>query len=502
MSTIRTRIAPSPTGYPHVGTAFQALFDWAYARQNNGQFIMRLEDTDQKRFVKGSEEVLYQVFDWLGLVPDESPRQDGPYGPYRQSERLEIYQKFAQQLIDQDQAYYCFCSKERLERVRQKQQAENMPPMYDQYCRQLPMSEVKKRVEQGEEHVIRLKVPPDQTIKVQDKLRGVVEFDSNTVDDQVIIKSDGFPTYHLAVVVDDHLMKISHMVRGEEWLPSAPKHILLYQYFGWEPPVMIHTPTLRGSDKSKLSKRSGNTSIWWYREHGFVKEALLNFLALIGWSEINNQEIYSLEQLIKHFTWDELKVTGPVFDVTKLEWMNGKYLRRMELGQLVERIKNWANWVKANGQEQTVVLKAGKLLDWHQTKPDLYQGALKLAQDRAKTLPEFYDLISFFFNQQLDYELADLLQGHSVEEMTALLQDLDQKLAGLEKMEPDSWEQLVRQTADEHQMKHRDAFMSMRSTLTAQKFTPPLFDIMLLLGKEESAARFGKAVSFLQANAQ
>ncbi|KUK79307.1 MAG: Glutamate--tRNA ligase, partial [Microgenomates bacterium 39_7] len=294
MGKVRTRIAPSPTGFPHVGTAFQALFDWVYARRYDGQFLMRLEDTDQKRFVSQAEDVLHQAFSWLDFMPDEGPDIGGDRGPYRQSERLDLYHKYAEQLIEQGDAYYCFCSQERLNEIRDQQRQAGVPPKYDRHCRNLDVTEARERIAKGEKAVIRMKVPDNQQILVHDKLRGDVIFDSNVIDDQVLIKSDGFPTYHLAVVVDDYLMEITHVIRGEEWLPSAPKHILLYQYFGWPVPQLIHTPTLRNSDKSKLSKRKGNTSLWWYREHGFLSSAMKNFLALLVWKPNESQEIFSM----------------------------------------------------------------------------------------------------------------------------------------------------------------------------------------------------------------
>ncbi len=281
--TVRTRIAPSPTGFPHIGTIFQALFDYVYARQHQGQFIIRLEDTDQSRLVPEAEEAIYQALSWVGLTPDEGPIYGGEFGPYRQSERLDVYRTYAEKLIDQGQAYYCFCSPERLATVRQEQQKKGLPPMYDRHCRDLDPEIAKKRA-LSETYVIRLKVPPHETISFIDLARGEISFDSNTVDDQVLLKSDGFPTYHLAVVVDDHLMGITQIVRGEEWISSTPKHVLLYRYFNWEMPAIIHTPLLRNPDHSKLSKRHSHTAVTWYREQGYLPEAVVNFLSSRVWN--------------------------------------------------------------------------------------------------------------------------------------------------------------------------------------------------------------------------
>ncbi len=494
---VRTRIAPSPTGFPHVGTAFQALFDWVYARRYDGQFLMRLEDTDQKRFISGAEDVLHQAFSWLDFQPDEGPDLGGEYGPYRQSERLELYQKYANQLLDQGDAYYCFCSQERLQKIRDEQRQAGIPPKYDRHCRSLSLAEARKRIAKGETAVIRMKVPDNQQIVVHDKLRGDVTFDSNVVDDQVLIKSDGFPTYHLAVVVDDHLMEITHVVRGEEWLPSAPKHILLYQYFNWQVPELIHTPTLRNSDKSKLSKRKGNTSLWWYREHGFLSSAVKNFLALMVWKPSGNQEIFSMQEMIDKFEWEEMNITGPIFDVKKLEWLNGKYLRSLDFEQLMKVVNEWLMWVAEHGEDEELVTKVQEMIDWKKINSKLFEHAIKLSQDRARTLTEFHQLIDFYFLNNLDYDRDDLLQKQPPELMSQALKEVVNQLEKLSDKTLEKWEGVVRTVADEHNLKHKDLFMSMRSALTARKFTPPLYDIMEALGWQSSFDRLKKAANYI-----
>ncbi len=494
---VRTRIAPSPTGYPHVGTAFQALFDWVYARRYDGQFLMRIEDTDQKRFIPEAEEVLHQAFSWLEMQPDEGPDIGGEFGPYRQSERLELYQKYAQQLVEQGDAYHCFCSQERLSEVRDKQRKAGVPPKYDRHCRDLDLDQVEKLLADGQSSVIRMKIPDDQAIKVQDKLRGEVVFESQVVDDQVLIKSDGFPTYHLAVVVDDHLMGITHIVRGEEWLPSAPKHVLLYQYFNWQMPDLIHTPTLRNPDKSKLSKRKGNTSLWWYREHGFLASAVKNFLALLVWKPSENQEIFSPEEMIKKFEWEEMNITGPIFDVKKLEWLNGKYMRQLTANELLEKLSDWMSWVADNGQDDEVVKQVTEMQSWQELNSGLFAKAVELSHERARTLAEFYQLLDFYFLDELEYDRQDLLQGNSPKVMAPLLRAVTEKLRQLENKSIDEWEKAVRAVADEHELKHKDLFMSMRSSLTARKFTPPLYDVMAALGWEESFRRLEAAANYM-----
>lgn len=497
---VRTRIAPSPTGFPHVGTAFQALFDWVFAQRYEGKFILRIEDTDQKRFVAEAEEVLHQAFSWLNIIPDEGPDIAGEYGPYRQSERLSLYQKYAQELVKMDKAYYCFCSPERLQEVRDQQRQAGIPPKYDRHCRSLSKQEVEQRLANGERAVIRLKVPDDVTIEVFDKLRGKVEFDSNTIDDQVLLKSDGYPTYHLAVVVDDHLMEITHVVRGEEWLPSAPKHALLYQYFGWQMPELIHTPTLRNTDKSKLSKRKGNTSVWWYREHGYLSSTLLNFLALLAWKPSENQEIFSLDEMVNKFEWEQMNITGPIFDLKKLDWLNGKYMRELSLDDLYQQIIKWSDWVVINGEDEDVIKKAHQLQSWHLKNQSLFKSSLKLAQDRARTLLEFHDLMELFFEDELNYDLEDLLQKQSADVILAVLSDVVSIFENSGEIDSSSWEKSVRELADKHQLPHKIVFMTMRSALTARKFTPPLYEIMIALGWQDSLERIKRATEYINHN--
>lgn len=366
-SMVRLRIAPSPTGYPHIGTMYQALFDYAFAKKNNGSFIVRIEDTDRQRFVEDAEKKLFEALDWFGLTEDESPRKSGPYAPYRQSERLSLYQKYATQLVEEKKAYYCDCSQERLEEVRKTMQENKQVPMYDKHCRELGKT-------QG---VIRLKIPLGQKITVVDEIRGEIVFESAAIDDQVLLKSDGFPTYHLAVVVDDHLMKISHVVRGEEWITSTPKHFLLYEYLGFERPLFFHTAVLRNPDKSKLSKRHSHTNVSWYKENGFVKEAILNFLALMGWSHPEEKEMFSLDEFVSCFDLKDLKAVGPIFDLQKLEWMNGCYIRDFSIEELESRLKEYE-----------------PRLD--QFEKNTLRQLVTLSQSRLKRLTDFYPLVSHF----------------------------------------------------------------------------------------------------------
>ena len=493
---VRTRAAPSPTGDTHVGTAFQALLDFVFAHRYEGTFILRIEDTDRKRFVDESEDVIFEALEWLNLNPDESPKVGGEYGPYRQSERLNTYKKYAKQLVAEGKAYYCFCSSERLEKMRQDQQAQKKPPMYDRNCRNLTQEEVDRRLASGEKAVIRMKIPDNKEIIVHDLLRGEVKFDSNIVDDQVILKSDGYPTYHLAVVVDDHLMEITHMKRGEEWLSSAPKHVLLYEYFGWQMPLMIHTPTLRNPDRSKLSKRKGNTSLWYYREQGYIKEALLNFLALLVWKHpITNNEIFTKEEMMESFEWEQMNITGPIFDIVKLQWLNGMWIRKKSLEDLLIDIKDWATWVSVVGKEKQE--EAKKVLSWIEKDPDFFQKALALTHERLKIISEIPELLSFYYVDKLTYDREDLLQKHEAQDIARILGEVKNRLEKLESWTQETWEATIRKCADDFSFKHKDLFMCMRSAITARKATPPLFEVMNVLGKEESFKRVDDAINFL-----
>jgi len=464
---VRTRIAPSPTGYPHIGTVYQALFDYAFAKKNNGAFIVRIEDTDRARFVEDAEQKLFEALDWFGLTEDESPRKKGKCGPYRQSERLEQYKKHALELVEKKSAYYCFCTKERLEEVRNQIQKEGKVPMYDKHCRTLSKTEVDEKLTKGEHWVIRLKVPESKKIKVKDEIRGEIEFDSNTIDDQVLLKSDGFPTYHLAVVVDDHLMEITHMVRGEEWLPSSPKHDLLYDFFGWKKPLAFHTPILRNPDKSKLSKRQGHTNVSWYQEQGYLPEAILNYLALMGWSHPDGKEEFSMEEFIKLFELKDLKAVAPIFDINKLEWMNGEYIRKLTISNLKFLISNFYK---------------NKLTE------DIIEKTIPLVQERIKKLSDYLPLCEFLFKEPEKYEIDLLSKKEMLIKMVETLMEVKEWKA--EKI----GEAMV-ELAKKLKVKNSEFFMVLRIAVSGKKITPPLNESMEILGKEECIKRINKLTS-------
>jgi glutamyl-tRNA synthetase len=382
---VRTRIAPSPTGYPHIGTMYQALFDYAFARKNNGKFIVRIEDTDRSRFVEDAEDKLFEAFDWFHLVEDESPRKGGNFGSYKQSERLSKYHKFAEDLIRIGGAEFVYYRKEDAGE-KDHSARENLDVQISDIIHEEAPSSIDEMIAR-ENWVLKLKVPRDQKIVVKDELRGEISFESNEVDSAVLIKSDGYPTYHFAVVVDDHEMNVTHVVRGEEWISSFPKHKLIYDYFNWNLPLFFHTPVLRNPDKSKLSKRHGHTNVSWYKNEGYLPEAILNFLALLGWSHPEEKEIFKLDEFISLFELKDLKPIAPIFDLKKLEWMNGEYIRSMDVAELAKRIRDYSYSQQIN-----------QLLDnsFFQDKESL-EKVVALSQERISTLKDFYDVAAHFF---------------------------------------------------------------------------------------------------------
>src|SRR3989338_6903326 len=352
MTEVRTRFAPSPTVSLHIGSLRTALFSFLWARKNNGKFILRVEDTDKSREVAGSLQEIVQTLTDFGIAPDEGfywdngLKEKGEFGPYLQSQRLEIYKKYAEELVSKNHAYYCFCSPQRLEELRKQQQDQKLPPKYDKQCLKLSPEEVKQKLTAGEPHVIRLNVPLDQKIRFTDLVHGEIEIPSNDIDDQVLLKSDGYPTYHLAVVIDDYLMKITHVIRGVEWIPSTPKHILLYSAFGWESPKFAHAPNILGKSGKKLSKRESDVSVKEFIEKGYLPEALLNFIAFLGWNPKTDQEIFTLIELIDQFSLEKLNKSGAVFDLDKLDWINGLYIRKMDPTELISKA---ASFFKKSG---------------------------------------------------------------------------------------------------------------------------------------------------------
>ncbi len=464
---VRTRIAPSPTGQDiHIGNLYTAYINWAFAKKNKGQFIIRIEDTDRTRYVEGAEQKILSTIKSFGLDYDESVDRDGPHKPYRQSERLDIYKKYAEELIHNNKAYYCVCSKERLDEVRKQMIADKKVPKYDKHCLTI-QEEIKKKIESGDSYVIRLNVPENTEVTFPDLIRGDVTINTNNIDDQVLMKSDGFPTYHLAVVIDDHLMEITHVIRAEEWISSTPKHVLLYQAFGWELPIFAHLPILRNPDKTKLSKRKNPVWASWYLEQGYLSEAILNYLALMGWSHPDEKELFDKEEFIKVFTLERVSPVGPAFDPKKLEWMNGQYIMKLSDTELKEKLIGFYKDKKLDEQfvEKTV----------------------PLIKERIKILSDYLPLISFFLEAPLTYEV-DLTDSKE------LIKQVTKKLESISEWTTETIGTSMIDLAKELEVPNSKFFMTLRVAIAGKKITPPLNESMVILGKEECIKRLRNIV--------
>jgi glutamyl-tRNA synthetase len=479
---VRVRIAPSPTGDPHVGTAYIALFNYAFAKKSGGQFVLRIEDTDRARSRPEWEAMILSALRWTGLNWDEGPDVGGPHAPYRQSERGEIYVRHANLLLERGAAYRCFCTAERLAQLRQEQLATKERVGYDGHCRYLSASEVEARLAGGAPYVIRLKVPKEGQTLVHDTLRGEVSFENVQIDDQVLLKSDGMPTYHLANVVDDHLMEITHVIRAEEWITSTPKHVLLYHAFGWETPELIHMPLLRNQDKSKISKRKNPVSINYYRDAGFLPEALLNYLGMMGWTLPDGREKFSLADMIESFSFERVTLGGPVFDIKKLTWLNGLYLREMSHERLACEV-------------QGGVFSEAKLA-----------AVVRLIQPRIEKLEDFTDATGYFFSGDLSYDAATLSamvpKGKSVVEIAKALEAVLEVIEAVPALEAAPLEAALRELADKLTRKPKDLFMPLRLAVTGRAATPPLFETMAVLGKERCRRRLRATIALLRESRQ
>ena len=476
---VRVRIAPSPTGDPHVGTAYIALFNSCFARQQGGQFVLRIEDTDRTRSTPESEAAIFRALRWVGLEWDEGPDVGGPYGPYRQSERSDLYREHAQQLVDCGAAYRCFCTAERLAALREEQKQQKLPQLkYDRHCLGLTDAEIEAKLEAGELHVVRLRVPDGETA-YRDRLRGDITFRNDTIDDQILLKSDGFPTYHLANVVDDHLMRITHVCRAEEWITSTPKHVLLYDAFGWTPPEFIHMPLLRNQDRSKISKRKNPVSLEWYRDQGYLPEALLNFLALMGYSLGDDREVFTLGEMIETFSWDRVNTSGPVFDLDKLLWLNGLYVRNLAPEALADRLPAASPMAAAADRGLLVRL-------------------VPLIQERLKLLTDFEAWAGWLFAEDIRYEPELLIaKKSSFDEARAVLAAADAELATLDQWETSGIEAALRALPDQLGCKAATVFMTLRVAATGTTASPPLFESLGLLGRDRTLDRLRRAAGLL-----
>lgn len=483
--TIKTRFAPSPTGYLHVGGLRTALYSYLVARKNDGKFVLRIEDTDQTRYVEGAVEKLISTLKKVGLDYDEGPVlennkliEKGDFGPYIQSKRFDLYKKYAQELVDKDLAYYCFCTSQELDEMRARQEKRGEAPMYNEQCRKLTQEEIDQNLAEGKSYVIRLKIPQQGEVKFNDKVRREVKFNYGNVDDQVLIKSDGFPTYHLANVVDDHLMGINLVIRGEEWLPSTPKHIFLYQAFGWDIPEFAHIPLILNPDKSKLSKRQGDVAVEDYLTKGYLPEALLNFIAFLGWSPGDEREIFTLDELINEFSLERVRKAGSVFETKKLDWINGQYIRKLDLDKLVELCLPYL-------KEKNITddIELAKKIVW-------------LEQERMTRLDEVGGKTQFLLTDSLDYE-PEILVWKKADKVDAIekLTLAKENLAKIEKFTLENISETLLPVAKEVGVGN---FMwPLRVALTGQKNSPGPFEVASVLGKKNAINRLEKAINLL-----
>ena len=475
MTKIRTRIAPSPTGDPHVGTAYIALFNRCFAHSQQGKFILRIEDTDQARSSIRSEQDIFSSLRWLGLDWDEGPDKGGNFGPYRQSERIDIYEAHVNQLLERGLAFRCFCSSERLDTLRKQQLANRQTPGYDGHCLSLSEAEVQEKLAAGEKYVVRMKVPESGNCVFKDLLRGEVSIAWSQVDMQVLMKSDGLPTYHLANVVDDHLMGITHVIRGEEWINSVPKHVLLYEYFGWNPPIFCHMPLLRNPDKSKLSKRKNPTSINYYRDMGYLPATMVNYLGMMGWSMPQGEEVFNLNQMTQAFDISRVSLGGPIFDIGKLDWLNGVYLRE-QLSE-AEFAKLFMQWASAGGRLHKVI-------------PQIRQ--------RVDKFSDIADLAGFFLSGivQLD---AEQFAHKSLEQaqLVKILQFSLWRLESLQDWNRDTIEECLQSLSRSMELKIRDFLFPLFVVISGRAVSTSVFDSVAILGIDISRARIRHGIEVL-----
>jgi glutamyl-tRNA synthetase len=483
----RLRFAPSPTGLAHVGAYRTALFSWLYARHTGGTFILRIEDTDVARTVEGAVDYLIEGMNWLGMDIDEGPLVGGPHGPYYQTQRKALYQYYAHQLIASGHAYRCYCTPERLKQMREEQIAKKLPPRYDRRCRYLSEEERAANDAAGLTWVVRFAMPLEGETVLHDELHGDISFNNADIDDTVILKSDSLPTYHLAHIVDDHLMGITHLLRAEEWIASAPRHIQIWQALGWQPPLFYHVPDVLGKDKKKLSKRHNAPSWKVLQQQGYLPEAVFNFLALLGWSYDDKTEFFTHEELIRVFTLDRIGVAGGILDMEKLEWMNGVYIRKLSLDELTRRTIPYMERPEAEGGLPDSIPRP---LD-----PEYTARVLQLEQERMKTLGEAAPKVAFFYLEDLDYDTTMLIQkGMDAERTRAALSYALNLLAGIEQWEHSVIEPPMRELAAELGLKAGQLFGSIRVAISGNNATPPLFQMMEVLGRERTMHRIEQAI--------
>lgn len=487
-NNVRVRFAPSPTGSLHIGGARTALFNLLYARHNNGVFVLRIEDTDTERSTEESVNQIIRSLKWLGLDWDEGPEKGGPFGPYFQSKRIDIYKKEVDRLLAEGKAYYCYCTPEELAERRKAALKAGRPPRYDGRCRNLTPEERKKFEDEGKAYTIRLKMPEEGQTVVEDLIRGTVIFDNSTLDDLIIVKSNGIPTYNFACVVDDNAMKISHVIRAEEHLSNTPKQIQTYLALGYELPQFAHLPMILAPDRSKLSKRHGATSVEEFRDQGYLAQAIINYLTLLGWSPEGTEEIFGMEKAIKEFTLERVNKTAAIYDVKKLAWINGHYMRELDLDYVTE-------------QTIPFMIKKGIITEGEARDNFEYiKKVVEISRDRAKTLDELADTITFFFKDVTEYEEKGVRKHFTKENAAKLLMLGAEALEKLEDFTHDKTEEALRSITDEMGLKASEIIHPTRLAITGRTVGPGLFDIIVLLGKEKTAERMKKAAEWINNN--
>lgn len=491
---VRTRIAPSPTGDPHVGTAYIALFNLAFAAKNGGDFILRIEDTDQNRYTEGSEQMIFDALKWLGLDYSEGPDVGGDRGPYRQSERFHLYGDYARQLVEKGEAYYCFCTQDRLEKLRERQKAMGKAPGYDGHCRSLSKEEIEAKLAAGEPYVIRLKMPYEGETVIKDRLRGDIVFENNKIDDQVLLKADGYPTYHLANVVDDYLMGITHVIRAEEWIASTPKHIQLYKAFGWPVPEFIHMPLLRNADRTKISKRKNPVSLNWYKEEGYLKEGIINFLGLMGYSFGENKEIFTLQEFKDNFDIDKVSLGGPVFDLVKLGWVNNQHMRMKDLKELTELSLPFFRKAGLIGEEVS------------EKEFETISRIVDLLREGAQTIKEIVNQSEVYFKDEYTLpeitEETDKKEIKGIERLYSVIQDETGKKAinlfeekirnSEEEISIERAKELLKETLDEIGEGPGKVYMPLRAVLTGLPKGADLYNLVSIIGRDRTLKRIAR----------
>lgn len=489
---IRTRFAPSPTGFLHVGGLRTALYNYLFARKNKGKFVFRLEDTDQKRFVEGAYENLIKMLEWARLEFDEGPHIGGPHAPYIQSQRFEIYKKYADELLKKGAAYRCFCTPERLEQMRKEQEEHKLAPKYDKHCAKLTTEEIEKLLEKKTPFVVRQKNPETGEVNFTDLVRGDVTFKCETIDDQVLLKSDGFPTYHLANVVDDHLMEITHVIRGEEWLSSTPKHILLYRALGWTPPEFAHLPLLLNKDKSKLSKRQGDVAVEDYKTKGYLPEAVVNFIALLGWhpGENETEEIFSLEELVEKFSLERVHKGGAVFDLEKLDWMNWQWRRR--------------KFSAEPGEKSEKLLKLCEEFlpsEWKKDENFLKHCLITIEEKLLQKPQDAQNYLHFYFNDDIKVSESLIANPKMKVDKNIAKKSLEAVIKALEDFNNFADQEAIKtcltSVISELNLKNGQVLWPTRLALTGEQFSPGVFEIIWALGKEKSISRLRKCLANL-----